>query len=232
MKTLLACTLGLSLLLSCPAAGAGTAFYLLAGPTIADLGGDAVQIGRDLADGLTIEAGGDWRSKKGSKLGYDAGVGFLYSSPAGPLGLAAEARLARRGTSWDLTDASGTYSDVTTRVNLTYVEIPVMLQISPQTSSSVRPEFLLGPVVGIRASSSFEAEGGGGSSSVDFDDAAESAYFGGVLGAGIRIRATPTSAFLLQARMLAGLTNVLEDVTGYEAKPLDFSLLAGYSFGL
>jgi len=235
MRILPVVALGLIVACVLPAAAlAGPELYFLGGGALTNLGTDADQFGSDVADVLSGELGGDWSSTKGSKTGFDLGMGFVYSRPASPVGFGGELRFVSRGTKWDFTDASATYPPATSKLKLTYVEIPVLLQITPGLeTAAVRPTIVAGPVFGILASSKFTAEGGGGSSSADFSDFNKSTYVGATIGAGVRIRAGARAAVLVQARALFGLTNILADnMAPYSMKSQDFSLLVGYSFGL
>jgi hypothetical protein len=116
-------------------------------------------------------------------------------------------------------------------LKLDFVEIPVLAQVTPQTGSRVRPTFLLGPVLGIRASSNLKAEGPGGAISTDVSEGMKSAYFGGLVGAGMKVQTTAKSSLLVQARYQLGFSNVIDD-PDLSFKPQDFSFLVGYSFGI
>ena len=231
MKILSGVAIGLLLLSAfCPAASAGKDIYFVGGLNLANLSGDADQFGDALADTLESQVGGTWTSSKSIRVGFDGGIGFGYWG-SGALGGAIELHYASRGVKWDINEQSGSGIKLDAKLKLDYVEIPVLLQVSPSSPSKVHGQFLVGPVLGIRASSKFDVEGGGGASSTDISDDMKSTYFGGLAGAGIRIQTQPGSAVLLQARFLLGFTNLVDD-PDFNVKPQDFTFLAGYSIGL
>jgi hypothetical protein len=230
MRIGIAVAIGLSLLCCvCPAASAGHEIYLLGGATMANLGGDAELFGDVLAASLEESLPGTtWRSEKKSRLGFDLGAGYAYMTP-GIVGGAVEIRYVTRGAKYDLDELSGSGVRVESTMKLDYVEIPVLLQLAPQTAGSVKPVFVAGPVLGIKAASNYDFEVAGESESIELEGM-NSTYFAGLLGAGMKIRTTETSSLLVQARFQLGLSNLVDD-PNFSIKPQDFSILAGYSFG-
>jgi hypothetical protein len=223
--------LGLVLVLlccGCPTASAAQEVYLLGGPVIANLGGDAELFGDALAASIEQEIGGTWESQKQTRLGFDIGAGFSYMGP-GIWGAAGEVRYVSRGVKWEINELTGSGLRLDSAMKLDYVEIPLLLQLAPQTTGSVRPVFVAGPVLGIRASSKFEVEVQGQSASEDIEGL-KGTYFGALLGAGMKIRTTEKSSVLLQARFQLGLSNLVDD-PNYSIDPQDFSILAGYAVG-
>jgi hypothetical protein len=215
------------ILLSVPCrAYADKEIYLLGGVVLANLGGDAETIGNVLAAELQSEVGGSWRSSKKMKTGYDFGLGIGYSKADNPWGAAAEVHYVERGTKWDLSeDSSGTV--VNTKLNLKYVEIPLLLRVTSQSTAKVRPFFVLGPVLGFKSSSKIAVSVQGNSSSADFPGM-KGSYWAGLFGGGAQFRTSETSAFLLQARYQLGFSNLLDN-PAFSTKPQDLSFLAGYS---
>jgi hypothetical protein len=221
---------GIGLLLLClgsSVAFAGKEIYAVGGLNLANAGGDADLLGAALGTGLESQVGGTWISNKKMRTAFDGGIGFSFTG-AGIMGGAVEVHYAARGLKWDFLETSGSGALVKTTMRLNYVEVPILLQITPESSGSVRPVFVLGPVVGFRASSNFVVESGG---SVDLSSGMKSTYFGGVAGVGMRVRTVGGSAFLLQARFLMGFSNLIDDPT-VKIRPQDFAILAGYSIGL
>ena len=219
----------LLLCLPCRPAFAGQDVYLLGGATLSNLGGDAAAFGDALAAGIESTIGGSWSSQKKMRTGFDVGLGLGYSK-TGPVGGAAEIRYVARGVKWDINELTGSGIKLDTSMKLAYVEIPLLMRVMPQSAGKVHPLFLVGPVLGIRASSTFNAKGPGGSASNSVSDIMKSTYFAGLLGAGINIRTAERSSLLLQARYQLGLSNLIDDPT-FSAKPQDFSFLTGYSVG-
>jgi len=199
--------------------------YVLGGVVLANLGGDAETIGNAFAAELQSEVGGSWSASKKMKTGYDFGLGLGYSKDS-PWGAAAEVHYVQRGTKWDLSDdSSGTV--VNTKLNLNYVEIPLLLRVTSQSTAKTRPFFVLGPVIGFKASSKLGVSVQGNSTSADFPGM-KGSYWGALFGGGAQIRTSETSALLLQARYQLGFSNLLDNAA-FSTKPQDFSFLAGYS---
>lgn len=227
MKRAVFLVIGLACLMPSRDAQAEKNVYLLGGVNIANMGGDAELFGEALAATLENQVGGSWSSAKNTRTGVDVGLGYSYMKKA-PWGVAAEVHYAQRGVNWKLSETSGSGAHFDTGLNLAYIEFPVLLQFRPESGSGTRPEFMVGPVLGFRASSKFDASGGGASSSQDVSSDMKSSVFSGLVGAGVRIRMAEKSALLLQARYLYGFTSVLKDAT-FDTKHRDLSFHLGYS---
>ncbi len=221
----------LLLTFAAPASAAGPELYLLSGVAMSNLGGDAEEFGDLLAVGLETEfPGSSWTSTKKSRTGYDLGVGARYGTSDLLRGVF-EVRYATRGAKYDLREISGADVSATMTLKLAYLEMPLLLEVTPAVSGSVRPVFVVGPVLAFKATSeaTIEAEGGGASVSVTQDlDGMKSAAFGGIVGAGISVKTGSNSNFLLQGRFHAGFNNLVDD-PDFSIKPQDFSILAGWS---
>jgi hypothetical protein len=223
---------GIGLLILCfanPAAAAKPEVYLIGGVSVANLGADADQYGALSAAEIENEVGGSWTASKKSRTGVDIGVGVSFMS-TDVIGGAVEVRYATRGAKWEFTELSGSFFDVAGTMKLNYVEIPAMLQVTPPTSGAVQPVLVIGPLLGIKTSSDFEAEVLGQSTSVSIEGM-KSAYFGGVIGVGMKARVTPTSSFLAQARYQPGFTNLVDDPS-FTLRSTAFSFMVGWSLGL
>jgi outer membrane protein with beta-barrel domain len=227
MKRILIVVLGLLALLPCRSESAEKNLYFLGGVTFSNLSGDADQFGDALALTLTSSVGGTWTSDKNTRTGFDVGAGFGLRSES-PLGWAAEVHYVERGVDWDLREISGSGVTLNTSMKLAYVEIPILAQVIPKSGAKTRPVFFLGPVLGIRASSSFDVSGAGASNSQDISDGIKSTYYAALFGAGLDMRLNQKSSLLLQGRFQVGLSNLIDDPT-FSVKPQDFSLHAGYS---
>src|SRR5262249_3570135 len=142
-----------------------------------------------------------------------------------------EFHYVQRGAKWDLAQVSGGSGHVVHTLKLDYVEIPLLLRVTSQSSASIRPFGVLGPVFGIRASSKADLSGSGISDSGDISDVMKGAYWGGLFGGGLRVRTSERSALLFQARYQLGFSNLFNSPT-VSMKPQDFAFLAGYSKGL
>ena len=186
--------------LAAPALAAGPEFYLLGGVALANLGGDAELLGNAFAAELDIQAGGSWQSTKKSRMGMDVGGGMRYGR-SDVIGGAVELRYATRGVKYDLREVSGSGVSATETLKLNYVEMPVLLEWTPAVSGSVQPLFVAGPVFALKASAKATTQALGQSDTQDFPSGTiKSAAFGGLVGAGIKIKAASSSSILLQAR--------------------------------
>lgn len=232
MKIAAGLVLGALLLcLAGPAAAAGFELYLLGGPVFAKLGGDADEFGRQLTQELADEfPGTSWTGDTKGRTGFDLGAGLSYTQN-GVVGGALEARYVQRGGKWELKETSGTGTSVTTTMKLDYLEIPLLLQVTPQTEGKIRPMVVIGPVLGFRTSSKFDVEANDGSGSVDIGDGMKSTYFAGLVGAGGKLQAAEKVSVILQARFQLGFSNLIDD-PDLSFKPQDFSVHAGVSFAL
>jgi hypothetical protein len=224
----------LLLTIAVPVSAAKPEIYPLGGLAVSSLGGDAEEFGDLLALVLEDELpGSQWRSTKKSRTGFDIGLGVRYGASE-VVGSVVEVRYATRGVKYDLTELTGTGVGATTTLKLNYIEMPVLLEFTPEVTGSVQPVFVAGPVLALKASSKFtvEAEGGGTSvsSTTDLSDGVKSTAFAGLIGAGVKIKAGAKSSFLLQGRFQAGFSNLIDDPV-FSVKSQDFSILAGWSFG-
>lgn len=214
--------------LAAPASAAGLDYYLLGGMALANLGGDADQFGDAIAAAIQTQAGGSWTSDKKARVGADIGVGVSFGR-SDVARAAVELRFVTRGVKYRLRETSGSGLSGTEILKFNYVELPVLLNLRPPVSGSVQPEFVVGPVVGFKSSAKATAEAQGSSQTQDFpSEVIKSAVFGGLVGAGVKIRATPTSDVLLQLRFQAGFTNIVDDPS-LTFKSRDFSIMAGWS---
>jgi outer membrane protein with beta-barrel domain len=222
---------GIGLLIAsigCPPAFAGREVYLTGGLSLSNLGGDADLFGQDFADQLEVDIGGVWTSQKKMRAGFDMGLGVSFTS-SGVLGGALEVRYVTRGAKFQFDETSGSTLGLTGTWKLDYIEIPTLIRVTPEVSGSIRPVLLFGPVLGVKASSSFEVTVQGSSASVPVGEGMKSTYFAGLAGAGIAVGFSPRTSFQLQARYQHGFTNLI-DATDPSFKSTGFSILTGLSW--
>jgi hypothetical protein len=225
-----AVSIGLLLAAAATSAHAGSEIYLNGGLAISRLGDDAEVFGTTFADNLGDQVGGTWTSDSQNRTGAQGGIGFRYTK-SGMVGLAVEVDYATRGNKYKFVDASGSLPDLTGTWKLNYVEVPVLLWVSPTGPETTRPFLMAGPVVTFKKSADFVVEGQGQSQSVDVGQAFKSTGFGGLFGVGVRLKVTTRSTFDLETRFLLGLTNVLDSsVADFHSS--GFSILAGWSWAL
>jgi hypothetical protein len=231
--------------LSASVALAGSDIYYLLGPVTGKLGTGPKKLGTATATGLGDAAGGTWSATNDTRLGFVGGAGFGHSF-SDLLGLAVEANVANRGTKWKYKAAPAGWS-VVQSLALTYLEFPLLARVSPWVHGGVRPLLLLGPVLGIRTAARERLSDlnvgtppdslagvriSSYLNSTDLSASAKSSYVGGLIGAGIHIRTTSSSALLMEVRYQLGFGNLLKQEAGYDFKVRNLSFLLGGSFDL
>ncbi len=217
-----------ALMLASPAPAAAQARWgFLGGANFASMGQDMEQLGDDFATELEFLLGGDWSATKTSSTGL--GLGAYYVLPSSPtLSVQFEAQYVQRGVGFDFASGAQTAD---TAFKLDYIEIPILLRLSPNPASTTRAVFLVGPVIGFNVGADFEASGAGGSSSVDVSEGFATTTFGAIGGLGLNVQTGGTSSLLLQARYYLGLANALDDEV-YTSKSGDFGVYVGMEFAL
>ena len=219
--------LGAALLASPDQAAAQARWGFLGGANFATMGQDMEQMGDDLATELEFLLGGDWSASKTSSTGL--ALGAYYVLPASPtLGVQFEGQYVQRGVGFDFANGAETAD---TAFKLDYIEIPILLRMSPNPAGKARAVFLVGPVIGFKVGADFEASGAGGSNSVDVGDGFSATTFGAVGGIGLDLRTGTSSSLMLQGRYYLGLANALDDEV-YTSKSGDFGVYLGMEFAL
>ncbi len=105
-------------------------------------------------------------------------------------------------------------------VNLDYVEVPILVVFTLQTSGHVTPFVYAGPSFGATTSAKAEMDG----EEEDLDDEVKGGDVLIVFGGGVDI-----SGFTIEARYEAGVSTIAE--LGDDTKTSAFMVLAGFSFG-
>jgi hypothetical protein len=116
------------------------------------------------------------------------------------------------------------------RVNVGYIEVPVLLQLEARSSSDLRPHLFAGPAVGINTSCTLTASGNTFSTSAECSELGvdvERLDISGVIGGGVAI---PVAGLRLTlgARYTHGFRNGLQDI---EVRNRVFSAHVGLEFG-
>jgi hypothetical protein len=200
---------GASAFAATPAFGQGLDLGLKGGVNFAKLSGDDVE---------------DASNRTGFAIGA-----FLNVSTGGFFSIQPEVLFSQKGVKAEDEDGELT-------MKLSYVEIPVLLKVSPMLAGATgfQPFLYAGPVLGISAGCSVGGEGEGISFDVDcgvgdFADT-KSTDLGAVFGAGGSF-AVGRGAFSIEARYGLGLSDVF-DVEDMDAKNRTISVLVGYSIPL
>lgn len=207
----------------------------LGGVNLVNQGGDMEEFGDEMASGLAHELGGFWSSEKKASVGFGVGA-YLLMNFTTALGIQVEGQYVRRGFRLDL---SGNYEGIdiseTATFKLDYLEIPVLLRVSPSPGAAVQPLLMVGPVFGIKRGAELgvavEAGGQSAESSVDISEGYNDTTVGLMGAFGLAGPMGSNSRWVLQARYYAGLTNAIDDAN-VEAKSSDVGIFAGMEFGL
>ena len=124
--------------------------------------------------------------------------------------------------------------DITATLDIRYVQIPVLLQLSLPTPGA-RPYLFAGPAVSFEAKCTAEAESGGISASADCDDAdlfeRKSTMWSLIGGAGLGFGIGPGEASI-GVRYDMGLTSLDDSVDEADIRSQAISVLIGFSLGL
>ena len=157
--------------------------------------------------------------------------GFFNVPVSNVLGVQVGAGFVQKG-------ASETEGGLDIEGNLSYIEIPLLLTLSPATSGNVGFDFYLGPALGFNTGCTLKGTFAGVTSELDCDDPqidadVKSFDVGAMVGAGVEIGLTPTLSLVLDGFYNLGLTNFDDsgDVDN-ETKNRAFSILAGLSFSV
>lgn len=129
--------------------------------------------------------------------------------------------------------------DFTFGIELTYVEVPLLLKYVFPTGGAVGVHLFGGPALGFETGCEIGIEGGGFDASVDCDEGAaeedieidtKSFDFGALFGGGVSFQAGPGS-LLVEGGYNLGLANLADDAgDDSSAKNRAFYVTAGYAF--
>jgi hypothetical protein len=143
------------------------------------------------------------------KPGFQGGV-VLEFSPA-PIGLTVEALYVQKGAEFKsfVTDDTGNVlASADSHLELTYLEIPVLVTATAPARGAVAPYVVIGPSFGI----ALDAEGTGSGPDVDFSDDMKTLDLCGAFGLGARFGSGPWR-FGIETRYTTGFSDLwdLED---------------------
>lgn len=124
--------------------------------------------------------------------------------------------------------------DFTGTLDIRYVQVPVLLQLSLPTPGA-RPYLFAGPAVSFEASCNVEAESGGITASADCDDAGfferKSMMWDLIGGAGLGFGLGPGEASIA-VRYDMGLTSIDDSAEEADIRNQAISVMIGFSLGL
>jgi opacity protein-like surface antigen len=128
-------------------------------------------------------------------------------------------------------------SDVEITWKFYYVDINVLAKVTVPTEGSIKPHFLAGPYIGIKASHGWSADVDVDPADEEFidemlDEFLKGTDFGLLFGAGVDYVLDNGHMVTLEGRYGLGLTTILDDMEGEEVdvKNNSITFLLGYSF--
>lgn len=208
IKILLLGTIAFMLLLPSPSLAKVISGGLKIGIASADLHGEEI---KELEEGLGEELQSKW--------GLCAG-GFIRLSIGNILAIQPEFLYTVKGAKFEETilDETMKYS-----INLSYLEIPVLLKLMIPTPGGIKPSLFAGPAVAIKLSAKEKLEFAGDTEEEDIEEIKDTDT-GLILGAGLDFR-----NLTVDVRYILGLTTISteEDV---DVKNRIISLTVGFSF--
>jgi hypothetical protein len=164
----------------------------------------------DVSD-TSISVNGD------SRTGFVAGLSFNMPIQE-VFSVEVDALFAQKGTKFSATESG--FTD-TAKINLNYVDIPVLAKVNVTGSAPVGVHLLAGPSFNFKVSEKFDPE-----DAADADDSIETMETALVFGGGVHV-----GAFRVDLRYGIGLSNIVKDsasdgfITG---KNRVFSILVGF----
>jgi len=199
------------LFMALPAVAAGQSTVgFRGGLRLASLGGDDAE---DLDSRTGLSFGGFFNIPVSDVLGVQLGAGFVQKG------------------------ASETELGVDVDFKLGYIEIPLLLTLSPPTSGNVGFTFSVGPAVGFNTGCTVSATDAGVTVEFDCDDPSigfdvKSFELGAMVGAGLDIGLTESISLVLDGFYNFGFTKVDDTGVDDDVKNRAFSILAGVSFSV
>ncbi len=190
----------------------------------------AGQAGVGFRGGLSLATlGGDDVEDVDSRTGLNIG-GFVNIPLSDVVGLQIGAGFVQKG-------AEETEFGVKFQIAVDYLEIPVLLTLSPPTSGNVGFNFYIGPALGFKTSCNVSGSEDGVTVSFDCDDPdfeadLKSVDFGAMVGAGLDIGLTDNVSLVVEGFYNFGLTKIDDSGVDDDVKNRAFSLLAGLSFSV
>ena len=197
-----------ALFMAMPAVAAGQSTVgFRGGLSLASLGGDDVG---DIGTRTALSFGGFFNVPVSDVLGVQVGAGFVQKG------------------------AEETELGVNIEFELGYVEIPLLLTLSPPTTGNVGFNFFVGPALGFKTGSDASVSQGGVTVSDDPSLALPLKSFdlGAMVGAGLDIGLTGNVSLILDGFYNLGLTKIDDSGLNDDVKNRAFSILTGLSFSV
>lgn len=179
-----------------------TIFVLLLAVTNAGVSGGLSAKG--IKGGLNMaNLTGDDMDEAESKMVYAAGI-FAVLDINENLGLRPEVLYSLKGAKMEATEGGVDYKS---SINMTYIDIPVLLQYSIPMDGSLKPCLFAGPSIGILMGAKWKIEAGGEEMEEDIKDDIKSTDLGLVVGAGLSL----TDKISVDVRYSTSLSDISDD---------------------
>ena len=137
---------------------------------------------------------GDDQDDAKNKTGLVAGL-FLTKAVNANVGVRTELNFSQQGAKFEEDGEDGS-------INLTYVNVPLLLTFAPSSSGATRFNVFTGPQIGFNTKAELES----GDITLDFDDQVKGNDFSWVIGAGLE-----NGRFSGDVRYALGLSSIAED---------------------
>jgi Outer membrane protein beta-barrel domain len=179
--------------------------------------------GLEFSGGVNFsELSGDAIRSAARNLGMNFGVDFVI--PIGPLGL-------NLGADWSQKGAEETVANVTSVIDLSYIELPLHFRFPLIGAGPIRLNMVLGPTLGINTGCEIKADQAAASACADavngFD--VKSIEWSGVAGMGLSFRLGGLAYAGVDLTYALGLTS-MNDVATAALKNRTFSLKSHFGF--
>jgi len=116
---------------------------------------------------------------------------------------------------YSMKGAEGSEAGLSLTLKLNYLEVPFLLKFLPPVNSATHPSVYIGPAIAFSLDSKAEAEGYGGSGSVDIANT-KSVDVGLVFGGDIEIPAGENGLVMLDVRYTLGLAKTFDDTEPFD----------------
>jgi len=199
---------------------------LIASPAIAETKFNlGITAGVAMANASEKDSAGTKSDFNKMKLGLAAGV-FARIIPSEQFCIQPEILYVMKGTKFD--DEGTTTGQ---KVELNYIEIPVMVKYLIPMEGNFKPNIFVGPYVGILASAKAKATVDGVAEDEDIKDFVKSTDFGAAFGVGFDYKVGESGMLTFDARYSLGLSNIAKDAVGDESiKNTCIAVKVGYAF--
>jgi hypothetical protein len=162
--------------------------------------------------------------------GWSVG-GFIMYSSVNHFGISGDILYSQKGARFENAPYGASRADFTQRIN--YLEIPVLARYFLTLSGSFRPNFFIGPSVGLKLNAKRKKidQGGNELPDVDVSDEFRQADLGLAGGFALNFEVAPGKRVLLDARYTYGLTDITVAPNSLRNSAITLNLSYGFGVG-